>query len=199
MKSLLILFIAGMFTHAINAQNKPGFYTDKGTKLITEGNSEELLTSNDIEVKIPIDSSFHKYDNLFVKITISTSDPRAHYPTMACYRQYFKEDHKKEFNGKNELFLFITNPDDKTIAYGGAPNYAGDFLSSADNTRFGASYFWLCGQKKKKKCTLQVKLIVKGYRVTGTKQKWNSNDQSWSTVDVYDDGEVLSETQISIN
>ena len=207
MKTLLNLFTICVITNAINAQNKPGYFTDKGAKTITESTRAELKKSNDIAVRIPIDSVFYKYDDIYIQLTVSTNDPKS--SAQNAYFEVYKKDYRKFFKDKKDILLFILNPDKKVVTEGGGlsglvgskdVNYTGDFLGMDSNRFWLSCGFNLKGSKECKTPQL-LSLKVKGYMITGTKQQWNANNQSWSTVNLYDESgsDILSETQMTIN
>ena len=176
---ILVLFALSI---SFKAQDTPKFYTDNGSKMVTE---MECSSLKDFCVKIPITPNMFKFDNVDITIEVDMNQklPGSSYQDIVVYGLYLQQ---KKFSalyeGKKEMLIWLVNPKDGW----------GDMTGEDGKVREGV----FCGSTPKEK--VDVKLSIHGYFVTGEKEKYNETAQTWEKIPIYDEGSNLGEATIIV-
>ena len=181
-KIITLAVLSTVFAFSTTAQDKPQFYTDNGSKVVTEMSCSSL---KDFSVKIPIAANMFKFDNIdiTVEVDMNQKQPGSSYQDIVVYGLYMQQ---KKFSvlyeGKKEISLWLVNPKDGW----------GDLAGQDGNIREGV----FCGSTPKEK--VDVKVSVYGYFVTGEKEKYNESTSVWEKIPIYDEGTALGEATIVV-
>ena len=197
MKTLLIIAAAFILRIGANDSKTITFYTDNKSKIVTEMTLLDMQKSHDLSFKLPFDSLYWKYDRIYIEMRwyekLSTEIRGQQF--ISYYKDHRKYDKSyKLLFGEQDGWFYIINPkpiENKSNA-GLIGNkwttYEGDFCNE------GQMFTLKSNGELKQPCSF--KIIIHGTVKTGTKQQWNSSDNSYYTVDVFATENKLYESSI---
>ena len=161
-RGLVVLCVSIIFSVNLFAQvEKPVFYTNNGTTVITSGNLDTLLKTQDLKIKFSLPDSVTKFDYIQIWLNNKNNvDPPLYYLfnvplDQARLRQMIREHQVLEF--------WIFNPNVKSSPT--TPSGIGDFSHKDMGTTLGPKNL-LKGLFKRYK-EVDVVIVVKGYTLMG--------------------------------
>ena len=177
MKKTIITFFGVLFATIIFAQGQISFYTNNGTKKVTQlkcGNFDNL------KVKVKIPSNINKYDKVTYKVYLSSNEA-----TSAGIR-YVGRGAVSTLKPNTTMEKWIVSPGKK----------GGDFKYN-DGARI--STYDVCDVPRKNGLSsIVVEVQLVGYNKTGTETYWDKWDKVYKTRLTYTKGNLLASGKITV-